>query len=154
MIYLLIAIFVIAVIRGGEKGLLYGTFAAFMIASNHFAEYISDTNFAAYYLLDAALLAALSQVFVYNKQHAVYHFILVLGVIINAAGYVMWYNFIPPALYNLSFLGLYSVVIILLLSRCSYDAGNRTALHFFTGVFNFIDKNYRGRLAKNKRAQS
>jgi hypothetical protein len=154
MIYVLAAIFILALIRGGEKALLYGAFAAFMAVSNHFAEYISDTNFAAYYLLDAVLLAALSQVFVYNKKHAVYHFILVLGVIINAAGYVMWYNFIPPTLYNLSFLGLYSVIIILLLSRCSYDRGNNAALHFFDGVCNYLDKNHRGRVAKNEGAKS
>jgi hypothetical protein len=154
MIYVLAAIFVLALIRGGEKALLYGTFAAFMAVSNYFAEYISADNFAVYYLLDAAILCVLSQVFDYNKQHAIYHFILVLGVIINALGYVLWYNFIPPHLYNLSFLGLYSVVIILLLSRCSYDRGNNAALHFFDGVCNYLDKNHRGRLAKNKRSQA
>ena len=148
MIYLLATIFALACIRGADKAILYGAFAAFMIINNEVEQYISDDSFAWYYLFDALLLYVLSDTFEYSRKHAIYHLILGAGIAINGIGYLLWYNCFPHDLYNLASLGLYSFIIIILMSGQAYDSGNSRALCFFDRICSFIDKNYCQYLAK------
>ena len=89
---------------------------------------MSDTNSAWYFITAAMvdLLAIILMLPVSSKDRLSMWLSVVCGssILLNAAGFVSWYNFREPTLYNYAYIALMVWAIILMITTKAPDVGN------------------------------
>jgi len=87
---------------GSEGAMYYGTAAAF----------------------DLAMIAMTSKINPIPKMVLNLHKVCLMSIVVNFAGWVMWFLYLPPTLYDASFVVVYTLAVVALFSRGREDVGD------------------------------
>jgi len=115
---------------------------------------LSDLDGLAYYgsaaLTDSAIIILTSGIFPIPVMVVRLHYICLISILVNAAGWVMWMAYLPPTIYDIAFIVVYLCVIITMIRKDTSDVGGysldswRTILSFNRITSWRINHQYKG----------
>ena len=137
MITCLLVALVIAALTQPNAARLFAAVAFVGITIAH--EFIlSGTDGAMYYgtsaALDLSIIAITSKINPIPKMVLTLHKVCMVSIMANFAGWILWFLYLPPTLYDASFVVIYTITIVTLLGRSALDVGH-FALHRWISCF-------------------
>lgn len=121
---LLAAVIIVALFQPTDERLFAGSMFAITSAIHYIAFYNIDG--IAYYgsaaLTDLAVIFLTIRLRIISKTIEHLQNICVVSILLNGIGWVVWMLYLPPDVYNTSFIILYSAAIITLLRKDESDA--------------------------------
>lgn len=127
-----------------ERRTVAGVFCCFVLLHDI---YMSQLDGFLYYgsaaLFDLAIISVLSKIHITHDLVLKLQRLCIVSIIINIVGWICWYHYLPPGVYNSSFLFIYLYVLVILIQKDKrLDLGNTSMDGMCIGICSNITSSH------------